>query len=109
MLLIIYQKIFGLQSLIIEGIIFTLFSWYHNNLKRDEAEDMLKRVRKNGAYLVRRKESEQPAAVEQSELENQSEMQIDESSSYAISFRLVMKKEKKRSLVYKCKHLELID
>ena len=90
MLLMIYHK-FGLQSLIMEGINFTLFSWYHNNLKRDEAEDMLKRVRKNGAYLVRRKESEQPVAVEQLELDNQSDMQIDESSSYAISFRLVVK------------------
>lgn len=55
--------------------------WYHANLKRDEAEDMLKRVRKNGAFLVRRKEADQPTA-EQSEA---AAMQRDE--SYAISFR----------------------
>lgn len=59
--------------------------WYHNNLNRDKAEDMLKRVRKNGAYLVRRKESEQPIA-DQSEMENQSDA-YDDTSSYAISFR----------------------
>lgn len=64
------------------GIFFiSSFSWYHANLKRDEAEDMLKRVRKNGAFLVRRKEADQPTA-EQSE----AAMQRDE--SYAISFRL---------------------
>lgn len=61
--------------------VFSSFSWYHANLKRDEAEDMLKRVRKNGAFLVRRKEADQPTA-EQSE----AAMQRDE--SYAISFRL---------------------
>jgi len=49
------------------------------------AEDMLKRVRKDGAFLVRRKEADQPSA-NQSELGNQSETQNDE-SSYAISFR----------------------
>lgn len=62
-------------------LFFSTFSWYHANLKRDEAEDMLKRVRKNGAFLVRRKEADQPTA-EQSE----AAMQRDE--SYAISFRL---------------------
>ena len=62
-------------------LFFSTFSWYHANLKRDEAEDMLKRVRKNGAFLVRRKEADQPTA-EQSEA---AAMQRDE--SYAISFR----------------------
>ena len=58
-----------------------MLSWYHANLKRDEAEDMLKRVRKNGAFLVRRKEADQPT----SELCAESGSQSDE--SYAISFR----------------------
>lgn len=62
-------------------------SWYHDNLKRDKAEDMLKRVRKNGAFLVRKKESDQPSA-EQAEIESQPESQNDE-SSFAISFRYV--------------------
>ena len=47
---------------------------------------MLKRVRKNGAFLVRKKESDQPSS-EQSEMENQSESQNE---SFAISFRYVM-------------------
>ena len=62
--------------------VFSSFSWYHANLKRDEAEDMLKRVRKNGAFLVRRKEADQPTAEQLTE----AAMQRDE--SYAISFRL---------------------
>ena len=60
-------------------------SWYHDNLKRDKAEDMLKRVRKNGAFLVRKKESDQPSS-ENSEMENQPQSQTEE-SSFAISFR----------------------
>ncbi|XP_022794203.1 1-phosphatidylinositol 4,5-bisphosphate phosphodiesterase gamma-1-like isoform X3 [Stylophora pistillata] len=59
--------------------------WYHDNLKRDKAEDMLKRVRRNGAFLVRKKESDNPAA-EQEQAENNPESQNDE-SSFAISFR----------------------
>lgn len=47
---------------------------------------MLKRVRKNGAFLVRKKESDNPSA-EQEETENNPELQNDESSSFAISFR----------------------
>ena len=74
---------------IMEVLNFFLFSWYHDNLKRDMAEDMLKRVRKNGAFLVRKKETDQPTA-DQSEFGNQSEIQNDE-LSYAISFRSVVK------------------
>lgn len=59
--------------------------WYHDNLKRDKAEDMLKRVRKNGAFLVRKKESDQPSS-EHGDTENQPESQNEE-LSFAISFR----------------------
>lgn len=62
-------------------LFFSTFSWYHANLKRDEAEDMLKRVRKNGAFLVRRKEADQPPA-------EHSEAGTQRDESYAISFRL---------------------
>lgn len=64
-------------------------SWYHDNLKRDKAEDMLKRVRRNGAFLVRKKESDNPAA-EQEQAENNPESQNDE-SSFAISFRWALR------------------
>ena len=67
---------------------FLTISWYHDNLNRDKAEDMLKRVRKNGAYLVRRKESEQ--ATDGSESNNRDVFDTqDDKSSYAISFRSV--------------------
>ena len=67
---------------------FLIISWYHDNLNRDKAEDMLKRVRKNGAYLVRRKESEQ--ATDGSESNNRDVFDTqDDKSSYAISFRSV--------------------
>ena len=46
---------------------------------------MLKRVRKNGAFLVRKKEMDQPSS-EHGDIENQPESQNDE-SSFAISFR----------------------
>lgn len=46
---------------------------------------MLKRVRKNGAFLVRKKESDQPAS-EHGDTENQPESQNEE-LSFAISFR----------------------
>lgn len=46
---------------------------------------MLKRVRKNGAFLVRKKESDQPLS-EHADTENQPESQNEE-SSFAISFR----------------------
>ncbi|XP_074617747.1 1-phosphatidylinositol 4,5-bisphosphate phosphodiesterase gamma-1-like [Acropora palmata] len=59
--------------------------WYHDNLNRDKAEDMLKRVRKNGAYLVRRKETEQ--ATDGSESNRDVFDTQDDKSSYAISFR----------------------
>ncbi|XP_048577157.1 1-phosphatidylinositol 4,5-bisphosphate phosphodiesterase gamma-1 isoform X2 [Nematostella vectensis] len=45
--------------------------WYHDNLTRSAAEDMLKRVRKDGAFLVRRRERDDRTGEE----------------SYAISFR----------------------
>ncbi|XP_031560507.1 1-phosphatidylinositol 4,5-bisphosphate phosphodiesterase gamma-1-like isoform X2 [Actinia tenebrosa] len=45
--------------------------WYHDNLTRSTAEDMLKRVRRNGAFLVRRREKDERTGEE----------------SYAISFR----------------------
>lgn len=67
---------------------FLICSWYHENLKRDKAEDMLKRVRKNGAFLVRKKESDQPSS-EHGDTENQPESQNEE-SSFAISFRYVV-------------------
>lgn len=46
---------------------------------------MLKRVRKNGAYLVRRKETEQ--ATDGSESNRDVFDTQDDKSSYAISFR----------------------
>ena len=49
------------------------FSWYHDNLTRAEAEDMLCRIPYNGAFLIRRR------------------TEIDErdtdKSPYALSFR----------------------
>jgi len=66
-------------------IYFVIYRWYHDNLKRDKAEDMLKRVRKNGAFLVRKKESDQPLS-EHADTENQPESQNEE-LSFAISFR----------------------
>lgn len=59
--------------------------WYHDNLNRDKAEDMLKRVRSNGAYLVRRKESDQ--AADGSESNGDVFDAQDDQSAYAISFR----------------------
>ena len=69
----------------IKLVCFLICRWYHDNLKRDKAEDMLKRVRKNGAFLVRKKESDQPAS-EHGDTENQPESQNEE-LSFAISFR----------------------
>ena len=66
---------------------FLIISWYHDNLNRDKAEDMLKRVRKNGAYLVRRKETEQ--ATDGLESNRDVFDTQDDKSSYAISFRSV--------------------
>ena len=51
-----------------------LFSWYHDNLTRQQAEDMLKRMRKDGYFLVRKRMT--------NDMEN-------DGDSYAISFRLV--------------------
>ena len=48
---------------------------------------MLKRVRKNGAYLVRRKETEQ--GTDGSDFNGDVFDTQDDKSSYAISFRLV--------------------
>lgn len=45
--------------------------WYHDNLTRLQAEDMLKRLRKDGYYLVRKRTPDTP----------------NEAESYAISFR----------------------
>ena len=49
---------------------------------------MLKRVRSNGAYLVRRKESDQ--AADGSESNGDVFDAQDDQSAYAISFRLVI-------------------
>ena len=68
-------------------ICFVICRWYHDNLKRDKAEDMLKRVRKNGAFLVRKKESDQLS--EHGDTDNQPESQNEE-LSFAISFRSVV-------------------
>ena len=52
-------------------LVFLLYSWYHDNLTRQQAEDMLKRMRKDGYFLVRKKATG-----------------IDgDAESYAISFR----------------------
>lgn len=64
-------------------------SWYHENLTRQQAEDMLKRMRKDGYFLVRKR------------------MGMDsDSESYAISFRTagsikhcVIKKEERLFMI----------
>lgn len=67
-------------------ICFVICRWYHDNLKRDKAEDMLKRVRKNGAFLVRKKESD---PSEHGDTDSEPESQNEE-LSFAISFRSVV-------------------
>ncbi len=49
------------------------FSWYHENLSREEAEDMLCRIPYNGAFLVRRR--------------NAADHDNNEPATFAISFR----------------------
>ena len=49
-----------------------MVSWYHSNLTRDEAEDMLCRIPYNGAFIVR---ARQVTEYDQ------------DPSQYAISFR----------------------
>ena len=52
-------SLFGVKGLTCGSNGFTFLSWYHDNLTRDKAEDMLKRVRKDGAFLVRRKDTDE--------------------------------------------------
>ena len=48
------------------------YSWYHENLSREEAEDMLCRIPYNGAFLVRRRNADHDN---------------NEPATFAISFR----------------------
>ena len=38
-----------------------MYSWFHKNMDRGQAEEMLKRIPYNGAYIVRCSESDQSA------------------------------------------------
>jgi len=58
------------NSILLESLP-AFFSWYHDNLTRQQAEDMLKRMRKDGYFLVRKRMADMEADGE----------------SYAISFR----------------------
>jgi hypothetical protein len=40
-----------------------VFSWYHESLNRVEAEDMLKRIHCDGAFLVRHSGQDQYFAI----------------------------------------------